>query len=128
MKTFNFDRSTYSPIKLTIEEAIKYGIDPAQDEARGVLKTVLGSWPAVSYKALCISSTFGAHSFVESTTIYGVRTMHNIRSAGYGIEGRVSIGGKKYTAFDSSITVEVEGKSINVAVIFARVKDQKITW
>jgi hypothetical protein len=127
MKKFTFDRNNYSPIKLTIEEAIKYGIDPEQDETRGKLTTILGGWPAVSYKALCISSIFGAHSFVEETTIYGVRTMQSIKSAGYGIEGRVSIGGKKYTAFDSSITVEVEGKSIEVAVIFARVKDQKIT-
>lgn len=128
MKKFIFDRNNYSPIKLTTAEAIKYGIDIEQDERRGILKTQ-GSWDIpVSYKALCISSIFGANCFVEETTIYGVRTMHNIKQAGYGIEGTVSIGGKKYTAFDSSISVEVNGKTITVAVIFARVRDQKITW
>lgn len=126
MKTFYFDRNNYSTIKLTTAEAIKYGIDVEQDVQRGLLKTQ-GPWSIpVSYKALCISSIFGANSFVEQTTIYGTRTMHNIKQAGYGIEGVVSIGGKKYTAFDSSILVEVNGKLLNVAVIFARVKKQSL--
>jgi hypothetical protein len=128
MKKFIFDRNNYSPIKLTTAEAIKYGIDPEQDEQKGLLKTQ-GPWNIpVSYKALCVSSIFGVNSFVEETTIYGVRTMQNIKSAGYGIEGRVNIGGKRYSCFDSSISIEVNGKTINVAVIFARVKDQQITW
>jgi UDP-N-acetylmuramyl pentapeptide synthase len=116
-----------SNIKLTKEQAEVLGIDLTKDEIEGNLKTC-GVWNVpVSYSAICVSGKLGIPEgrFVETfleKTVYGNRTMTNVRQSGYCLEGYVSIGGKKYSAFTSSELFEVDGKLINVAVIHARVR------
>jgi hypothetical protein len=112
-----------STIKLTVEQCNSLGIDTNADEIHGTLKT-FGIWNIpVSYKALCIDTSYvNIDGLIKPTeiTFFGNRTMINIRQGGYNIEGYVSIKGKKYTCFDSSILIEVNGKLINVACISAR--------
>jgi hypothetical protein len=108
-----------STIELTKEQAEKLGIDTSQDEIRGELKT-FGPWSIpVSYKALCISAVYGEYSEPQSKTIYGKRSLLNVKEDGYSLGGKVSIGGKKYRAFTSSQLFQIEGKLIDVAVIHA---------
>jgi len=110
-------------IKLTRQQAIAAGINPDTDEQQGELKHI-GPWQIpISYKAVCIDTLYEKieHRVQPVTvTIFGPRTMTNVRQGGYELEGFVSIKGKKYTCFTSSKLFEVEGKLINVAVISAR--------
>jgi hypothetical protein len=114
-----------SSIKMTKEQAEELKIDISKDEIHGDLKTI-GMWNIpVSFKAQCIDTLYeyDADRFgivPKEVTFFGKRTMTNLRQSGYELEGWVSIGGKKYTAFTSSVLIEVEGKLINVAVISAR--------
>lgn len=111
-------------IKLTKEQALSLGIDITQDEIQGEIET-RGVWHIVSaYRALCISNEYDETSLftkISSTTIFGKRRLSRPRQSGYNLEGYVSIGGKKYTAYTSSILFEVDGKLINVATINARI-------
>lgn len=112
-----------STIKLTEEQCNILGIDINVDEIRGEMKT-RGAWQLlVNYKAMCIDTRYintGGIIKPNKVTFFGMRTMANIRQSGYNIEGYVSIKGKKYTCFDSSVLIEVNGKLINVACISAR--------
>jgi len=120
-------------LPITRQELIEMGITEDQiesGEARGELKTS-GPWQIpVSYKALCQSTIYTPKekqrysAEQEKTTVYGLRTMNNIRQSGYEIEGYVSVNGKKCSCFSSSQLFELEnGKLIDVAVIHARIKD-----
>jgi hypothetical protein len=113
-----------SAVKLTKEQCISLGIDISQDVIRGEYETV-GSWSIIrSFSALCITNEYdktGMFTKIASTSFFGKRTMSNPRNSGYHLEGRVSIGGKKYSAFTSDILIEVEGKLISVATIHARI-------
>lgn len=110
-------------IKLTKEQCFELGIDITQDQIRGEIET-FGPWNVIkSYGALCITNEYdrtGMFTKIASTTFFGKRKLSNIRQSGYHLEGRVSIGGKKYSAFTSDILIEVDGKLINVATIHAR--------
>lgn len=112
-----------SAIKLTEEQCNILGIDINTDEIRGEMKTS-GMWRIpVNYKAMCVDTRYiNTGGIIKPTevTFFGMRTMTNIRQSGYNIEGYVSIKGKKYTCFDSSVLIEVNGKLINVACISAR--------
>jgi len=120
-KTFT---ENLTAIKITKEDAILLGINPEVDEQRGELKS-FGPWHIpVSYKAICMDTLYQKGDYGQinpvNKTVFGIRTLTNVRQGGYELEGRVSIGGKKYTAFTSSQLFEVDGKLIDVAVIQAR--------
>ena len=110
-------------IKLTEDQCNFLGIDINVAEIRGDMQT-RGMWNVpVSYKAICIDTLYvNIDGQIKPTevTFFGTRTMTNIRQSGYNIEGYVSIKGKKYTCFDSSVMIDVNGKLINVACISAR--------
>lgn len=116
-------------LKITEGDLLAMGINQADietGEKRGDLKTY-GPWQIpVSYRALCMSMVNAYPDFpsiTHSKTAYGVRTLTNIRQGGYELEGRVSIKGKKYTAFASSQLFELpDGRLIDVATIHARVR------
>ena len=56
--------------------------------------------------------------------VYGHRSLTNLRESGYQMEGQVSLGGKKYSAFTSSQLFEREdGSLVDVGVIFVRMSD-----
>ena len=126
MQNLVFSKNT-STIKLTVEQAKNLGIDISQDEIRGNLKTY-GMWQIpISFNALCISAKYGIkeNSFCTEClelTIYGNRTMTNVKQGGYELNGYVSIKGKKYSCFTSCQTFEVNDHLIEVSVIHARVK------
>lgn len=112
-------------IKLSKEVAQCLGIDITQDQIRGNYETV-GVWNVIkSYEALCISNEYdnsGMFPKIASTEIYGKRKLSNPRQSGYYLEGFVSIKGKKYKAFTSSILIDVDGKVIDIATINAVIK------
>jgi len=109
-------------IKLTLDQAQNIGIDI--NNPNGELKTV-GPWGMVkSFKALCISKTYKKDSLlskVEKTVLHGCRTLSNPKQNGYFLDGYVSVGGKKYSAFTGSQLFEVDGKLIDVATIQTRI-------
>lgn len=92
------------------------------DELRGKIETT-GQWQVITkYSALAISHPF-PKDHCDTTrmplTIYGMRTLQNVRESGYQLEGKVSIDGKKVRAFTSNRIFErKDGSLINVAVLF----------
>ena len=102
-------------------EAIEVG------EMRGKIKTS-GTWSIITgYQAVCTTATWKdigiSYNVVDEYTIYGLRTMFNIKPSGYDLEGYCSINGKKHSCFTSSILFKLpDGKLIDVAVIHARTK------
>ena len=106
-------------IKLTKEQAENLGIDYTKDAIRGKLKT-FGLWNLPkSYETLCIHKEY-ENNIPEETTIYGIRTMYNVKQSGYCLEGYVKVNSKQRSAFTTSQLFEVEGHLIDVACIFAR--------
>jgi len=105
--------------KLTIDQAIELFGSATIDEQRADIST-RGPWSSITgFKALCVRQNFDNGEI----TIYGYRKLQKIRQGGYELEGRVSIGGKEYTAFTSSHLFELEnGHLIDVATIFPRIK------
>jgi len=106
--------------KLTLEQAKELFGDHYLDyEIRFNLETK-GPWSIVSkLSGLCARQNFGTGDI----TIYGNRSMSDLRESGYEMEGRVSIDGKKYTCFTTSHLFELEnGHLISVAIIFPRIK------
>lgn len=121
MKNLTFNNPS-TAIDLTVEQAVELGIDINKDTICGETKTI-GPWNIVkSYKALTVSAIFSENKVIQKT-IYGIRTLTNIRQGGYELNGYVSINGKKYSAFSSSQLFRVEGNLIDVATIHARVRN-----
>jgi hypothetical protein len=110
-----------SSTKLTNKQIRLLGIDPNADKVNGEMKT-FGPWQMpINYKAICESMVFGDYSSVKEVTIYGYRTMYNVRQSGYCLEGWVSVQGKKRSCFTSDMLIETEtGHLISVATIHAR--------
>ena len=114
-------------LPLTKEEYLSLGIPEKgllSGEVRGELKT-FGPWGIpVSYKALAEYKQFTPEESrryageSEGVEVYGERTLTNITQRGYELEGRVSVGGKKYRGFTSSQLFDVDGKLVSVATIF----------
>ena len=121
-------------LKLTKSEAIDLGITEKaleMNEQRGELKSV-GPWSIpVSYKALAMSTVWTPEderhysSEIDKETAYGLRTLTDVRQSGHQLEGRVSINGKRYSAFTSSQLFEIDGKLVDVATIQVRMEKQK---
>lgn len=94
-------------------------------EKRGDIET-RGPWSLISrYTALATTATWydaPGGMRVDEYTLYGDRTMYALKQSGYNLEGRVSIAGKKRSAFTTSILFEIieTGRLVNVAVIHAR--------
>jgi hypothetical protein len=49
--------------------------------------------------------------------VFGVRTLSGAKESGYCLEGKVSIGGKKYRGFTSSTLFKKDGQWVEVATI-----------
>ena len=56
--------------------------------------------------------------------IYGDRSMTECRESGYVHEGRVSVGGRKRSAFTSDLLVRHHGKLYKFAALHVRLRDQ----
>lgn len=103
-------------------------------ELRGELET-RGPWQLpVSYRALCTSTVYTdkdramRSAQTDSVTAHGMRTLTQCTQSGYALEGRVTVGGKSYSAFTSSQLFNVRlsdgsRKLVDVAAIHARIPD-----
>lgn len=82
----------------------------------------IGPWQiSVRSRAIAVSVKWGEHSYMETITLYGWRTLSRPKQSGYHLEGLVSIGGKKYSAFTSSqMFCLPDGRLFDVATIHAR--------
>ena len=101
------------------EDAVNAG------ERRFAMKT-FGPWQIVrSIRALAMTSEFmdrpwGGQVFT-AYTFHGDKTASKPQESGYAMECWVSIGGKKLSAFTSSVMFKTEdGKLVDVAVLHCR--------
>lgn len=103
-------------IKITEAQLASFGIDAV--DSRGDLETY-GPWSIpVRYKALAVSYVWGPYSTMETVTLYGMRTMGNLKESGYCLRGRVSIGGHKRSGSTSAQLWELpDGRLIETATI-----------
>ena len=93
--------------------------DVLKGEQRGNLK-MFGMWQIpISYQALATTQDFtDGNPNRHKLTVFGHRTLTNVKESGYALDGRVSISGKRYRAFTSSTLFELpNGKLINVAIL-----------
>jgi len=112
---------------ISLEDATRlFGADAiTAGELRGDIQT-RGTWSiCISYKAHAVTATWkpgtAGYNYVDTYTLYGMRTMSRPRQGGYDLEGYVSIAGVKRSSFTSSILFQLpDGKYIDVAVIHAR--------
>lgn len=102
-------------IKITEAQLAAFGIQP--EDSRGELET-FGPWHIpVRYKALAVSYVFSNH-WAETVTLYGARTMGELKESGYCLEGRVSVAGQKRPGFTSAQLWELPcGRLIETATI-----------
>lgn len=115
-------------IPATEEQLIALGFTPeeiAAGEKRGDLKTY-GPWGLpVSYRAITESRDLGEYSKTTRARFWPVRTLSNPRESGYCLEGRVSLGGEKVSAFTSDTLFELpDGRLISAATNFVRLRDK----
>jgi hypothetical protein len=109
-------------VAITEEQWRRY-VAPELSDRHGELET-RGAWGlSVRFSALAVSAVWGEHGLMRTLTVYGPRTMHNLRESGYHLEGQVSIGGRKYSAFTSSQLFQLpDGRLLETATIHARIR------
>jgi len=117
-------------IPATLEQLAALGFTPAEIEAgekRGAME-LRGPWSMCSaYTAPVERAKFGdgdgyryGKKWVE---FYAPRRMSRPRQSGYELEGRVSLAGRKLSAFTASQLFQLpDGRLVDCAVIFARSK------
>ena len=133
MKTITIIRLENPPsgaIPATLEQLAALGFTPAEIDAgekRGTLET-RGAWGTCSaYTAPVERAEFGdgdgyryGKRWVE---FYAPRRMSRPRQSGHELEGRVSLAGRKLSAFTASQLFQLpDGRLVDCAVIFARSK------
>lgn len=95
----------------------------AAGEWRGESEHV-GMWHILTkYRAIAMEMTeFDADKYpgthAKTAIIYGVRSLEKPKQSGYDLEGYVSINGERLRAFTSSAMFEVNGKLVDVAILY----------
>lgn len=112
-------------VVLTKEQAESLGIDTTADKHLLEITTA-GPWNTLrKCRGICIVKEFKKDSYgrteTSSITFYGKRSLSKIAQGGYELNGYVCVGGKAYSAYSSSVMIEVNGKLIDVQVLCARV-------
>ena len=107
--------------KVTVEQLLSLGFTREQIDSgtvRGEMKT-RGPWHTpVSYRALVERVDFAT----GRASFWSARTLTDLRQNGYAMDGRVSLGGRKVSAFTSSYLFEIEdGRFFETATIFVRI-------
>jgi len=108
-------------IKITPEQAAAIGITDITANSQCVDIETRGPWGVISqFKAISMGANFSDHIKMTKVAFFGPRKLLNPKPNNYQLEGRVSINGKKHSAFTSSQMFEINGHLIDVSVIFAR--------
>ena len=82
-------------------------------ERRFEIETTGSGWNLIrKIKALAVRKAEGG------VTVYGDRSLNSPRESGYVHEGRVSVEGKSYRAFTSSQLFLVNGKLVDMAILY----------
>lgn len=94
-----------------------------------------GPWSLISqYKALAMeqledsrdTSHYDAGTpYRTKAVLYGIRSLSHPRESGYCLEGTVSVNGQDHRAFTSSAMFEVNGKLVDVAILYVCRKDKE---
>jgi hypothetical protein len=115
----------------TLEQVHALGVTDAEIEAGkkcGLIQRA-GSWQdwgIRKYRAITMHTVWAEDSINcrQRTQFWPARTLTNLRESGHQLEGQVSLGGRRFRGFTSSVLFELpDGKLIDVAVIFACVRD-----
>lgn len=106
-------------LPITPEQWLQY-VAPSLEDQHGALETE-GPWQLpVRYTAPAVSLTW-VNGFIHSVTLYGPRTMSRPQQASYHLEGQVSVGGQKHSAYTSSVMCRLpDGKLLETATINVR--------
>jgi hypothetical protein len=126
MPVIEMDNPPAGAIPATIEQLEKLGIsaeDIAKGEKRGKHDVRYPWGITISYKAIVETSRYQKDGFKFRTyaAFYPERTLSRPVESGYHLEGYVSLGGKKRSAFTSSQLFQLpDGRLVNVATIHAR--------
>lgn len=106
-------------LPLTPEQWLQY-VSPTLEDQRGDLETV-GPWQIPTRYTAPAVSLIWENGFIKSVTLYGPRTLSRPQQASYHLEGQVSVGGKKRSAYTSSVICRLpDGKLLETATINVR--------
>lgn len=91
-------------------------------EMRGHMETrdpwqSISKYEAIAMEHIASDETHFSH-YPDKAVLHGVRSLLNPRESGHVLEGTVSIDGKKRRAFTSSALFLVNGKLVDVAILY----------
>lgn len=120
--------NTFAALPISFEQARQFlGEEAIASGERRLAIQTAGPWSIIrACKGLAVTAEWVPHpSFpgtdrkkVKSYTLHGERALCRATSSGYVLEGEVSIEGKKWRAFTSSLLFELpDGKLIDCAVL-----------
>jgi hypothetical protein len=108
-----------------MEQLLTLGFTPEEIEAgeKRLESVHSGPWSICqSLRGIVERAEFGEYSRKMWVEFYPARKMSNPRSCGYDMEGTISLGGKKSSAFTSSQLFELpDGRLIDCGILFARI-------
>lgn len=111
------------PVPITAEQWLQY-IAPELENQRGDLET-RGPWSLpVRYSAPCITLHWEKTPYntqVAAVTLWGRRTMRDLRESGYQLEGRLSLGGLTVSGYTGGQMFQLpDGALLEAEVIHVR--------
>jgi hypothetical protein len=99
-----------------LPQNVVWNIPSNVTEVRGDMRTTGHGWNTLTgYAALAIG--------YDTSRVYGWRQLNHPKESGHNLEGYVSIGGRSYSAFTSSILLGVfedPHKSVEIATLYIR--------
>lgn len=114
----------------TLDQLHALGVTDAEIaacEKRGEMEMTRFPFASVrKYRAITMHTVWAedSNNRRQRTQFWPARSLTNLRESGHQLEGQVSLGGRKFRGFTSSVLFELpDGKLIDVAVIFACVRD-----
>jgi hypothetical protein len=113
-------------IPATVEQLQALGFAPAEIDAGGKQFEFVPHHRPNRVRAIVERAEWGKDQHGVNTgkawvEFYPIRTLTDTRENGYALDGRVSLNGRKLSAFTSDILFELpDGRLISAAVIFAR--------
>ena len=110
-------------IPATVEELTALGFTQAEIDAgeKRFEHLPYGRFRAIVERAEWGHDSYGMNTGKAWVEFYPIRTLTDTRQNGYAVDGRVSLNGKKHSAFTTDTLFQLpDGRLISAAVIFAR--------